>query len=299
MTREQRNWLLEQRIARSTSPDRSASVSDQLDLAWVDRTGTAEPLELQPDSYQHVRVSRDGKRLTFGTDDGKEANVHAVHAGERHGHSAPDVRGHNRFPIWAADGKRIAFQSDREGDLGIFWQPVDGARAERLTKADEGTSHVPEAWAPDGNRLLYTVTKGLERDVVDALVEGKNEYARRRGGIVGSHRRRVFARRTVDRVWTQQHGLRPTLSVDRYPVSDIENQSRPSPDLVTGWQGVVLRTGAVSVRCRRGADAARLHIRKSRFMAGSLRIDFAGLDFGTATLRPMEAIHQSSPVPVD
>jgi len=68
--------------------------------------------------------------------------------------------GNNRFPIWAADGKRIAFQSDRDGDRGIFWLPVDGGKAERLTKADEGTSHVPEAWAPDGDRFLYTVTKG-------------------------------------------------------------------------------------------------------------------------------------------
>ena len=28
------------------------------------------------------------------------------------------ARGNNRFPIWAADGKRIAFQSDREATAG-------------------------------------------------------------------------------------------------------------------------------------------------------------------------------------
>ena len=28
--------------------------------------------------------------------------------------------GKNRFPIWSPDGLRVAFQSDREGDLGIF-----------------------------------------------------------------------------------------------------------------------------------------------------------------------------------
>jgi Tol biopolymer transport system component len=36
--------------------------------------------------------------------------------------------GNNRMPIWSADGRRLAFQSDREGDLAVFWQPVSGAR---------------------------------------------------------------------------------------------------------------------------------------------------------------------------
>jgi Tol biopolymer transport system component len=48
--------------------------------------------------------------------------------------------GRNRFPIWSADGQHVAFQSDREGDLGIFWQRADGTgAAERLTKPDQGT----------------------------------------------------------------------------------------------------------------------------------------------------------------
>ncbi len=70
-------------------------------------------------------------------------------------------QGHNRFPIWSADSQRVAFQSDREGDKGIFWQRADGTGpAERLTKADEGASHIPESWAPDGERLLYNAGKG-------------------------------------------------------------------------------------------------------------------------------------------
>ena len=136
------------------------SASDQQDLAWVDRTGVAERLKIPAGAYEHVRVSPEGKRLTFGTDDGKEANVHVYAPGSGTSIRRLTFGGNNRFPIWAADGKRIAFQSDRDGDRGIFWLSVDGGKAERLTKADEGTSHVPEAWAPDGDRFLYTVTKG-------------------------------------------------------------------------------------------------------------------------------------------
>ena len=41
----------------------------------------------------------------------------------------------------------------------MVWQPVDGGTAERLTKPDPGTSHVPESWSPDGEVLLFSATK--------------------------------------------------------------------------------------------------------------------------------------------
>ena len=55
----------------------------------------------------------------------------------------------------------MAFQSDRDGDLGLFWQRADGTTAaERLTKPDKDTAHVPESWSPDGKTLLFSVAKG-------------------------------------------------------------------------------------------------------------------------------------------
>jgi len=68
--------------------------------------------------------------------------------------------GRNRFPIWSSDGQRVAFQSDRERDLAIFWQPADGTgTAERLTKPEPGTSHVPESWSPKEEQFLFSATK--------------------------------------------------------------------------------------------------------------------------------------------
>ena len=139
-------------------PGLASGLGNQQDLAWVDRTGGAESLKLPARSYRHVRISPEGKRITFGTDDGGEASVYVYAPGSGTSMQRMTFEGNNRFPIWAADGNRIAFQSDREGDLGIFWQPAAGGPAERLTKANDGTSHVPESWA--GDRLLYTMTKG-------------------------------------------------------------------------------------------------------------------------------------------
>src|SRR6185503_14954996 len=57
----------------------------------------------------------------------------------------------------SADSRRVTFQS--AGDRAIWWQPVDGGAAERLTSPAEGEKHTPEAWSPDGTRLLYSVNK--------------------------------------------------------------------------------------------------------------------------------------------
>ena len=131
------------------------------DLALIDRKGSVEPLKLSPALYQHPRVSPNGTELTFATDDGKEAIVWIYHLGTTASMRRLTFGGNNRFPIWSADGQRVAFQSDREGDFGIFWQPADGSgAAERLTKADQGTAHVPESWSPRGERFLFGVTKG-------------------------------------------------------------------------------------------------------------------------------------------
>ena len=60
--------------------------------------------------------------------------------------------------MWSPDGRWIAFQSDRAGDLGIFRQRADGIGvAERLTTAAAGEEHIPESWSPDGRHLSFAV----------------------------------------------------------------------------------------------------------------------------------------------
>jgi Tol biopolymer transport system component len=68
--------------------------------------------------------------------------------------------GRNRLPIWSPDSRRIAFQSDRETDEAVFAQLADGSgTAARLTKPEQGASHSPESWSPDGAHILFSATK--------------------------------------------------------------------------------------------------------------------------------------------
>jgi len=140
-------------------PGPASTTAAQVGLALIDRKGVVEPLKLPSGPYQFPRVSPDGKRVAFATDDGKEADVWTYELTGTSSMRRLTFGGKNRFPIWSADGARVAFQSDREGNLGIFWQRADGGTAERLTKPDRGTSHVPESWSPKGERFLFSVTK--------------------------------------------------------------------------------------------------------------------------------------------
>ena len=131
------------------------------DVALIDRKGGVEPLKLPPGPYQHPRASPNGTQIAFGTEDSKEATVWIFDLGSTNAMRQLTFGGRNRFPIWSGDGQRVAFQSDREGDLAIFWQRADGSGvAERLTKPDQATSHVPESWSPKGDRFLFEVIQG-------------------------------------------------------------------------------------------------------------------------------------------
>ena len=139
----------------------ATATADQFDLALIDRKGGVEPLNLPPGPYEHPRASPNGTRIAFATDDGREAIVWIYELGSTTSMRRLTFGGKNRFPIWSGDGQRVAFQSDREGDRGIFWQRADGSgAAERLTKPDQGTFHIPESWSPKGEQLLFTVTTG-------------------------------------------------------------------------------------------------------------------------------------------
>ncbi len=129
---------------------------------WVlgrsDRVGTVTALALPPGPYNTPRVSPDGTRVVVVVQDPKEDYLAIYDLDGRAALRRLTFGGKNRFPVWSRDSQRIAFQSDREGDRAIFWQRVDGSEpAERLTKPEKDTAHVPASWSPKDETLLFSV----------------------------------------------------------------------------------------------------------------------------------------------
>jgi serine/threonine-protein kinase len=133
--------------------------SEQEGVFIFDRQGGAQALKLPPGSYRYPRVSPDGSHVAFDSIEGKEAFVSIYELAGTTALRRITYGSNNRYPIWSHDGKRVAFQSDRNGAPAVFLQAIDSPNVEPLTKAEPGTSHVPEAWSRDGG-LLYSVRKG-------------------------------------------------------------------------------------------------------------------------------------------
>jgi Tol biopolymer transport system component len=126
--------------------------ADQRKLVWVTRNGTEQPIAAPARTYRIPRLSPDGRRVVVAIDDegaqtwqydlARDALTRLTFGGTV-----------NQAPVWSPDGKRVAFQSNREGSLNVFSQLADGSGGlERLTS---GSSPAANSWSSDGQLLAF------------------------------------------------------------------------------------------------------------------------------------------------
>ena len=119
-------------------------------LGWTDLEGRQVAIDLPRGDYAHPRFSPDGEWLAFERQEGSGADIWVYEVSGTTTMRRLTQGGINRYPVWSRDGTYVAFQSDREGDRGIFWQRADGGGpVERLTTPQDGAAHVPEDWSPN------------------------------------------------------------------------------------------------------------------------------------------------------
>ena len=121
-------------------------------LVWVDRQGAVEPLAAPPRRYNAPRLSPDGQRLAVEI---LGANLDVwIYDIPRGTLTRLTFEANNQLPIWAPDGKRLAFASDRAGPANLFWKLADGSgAAERLATSEHGNH--PDSWSSDGQALAF------------------------------------------------------------------------------------------------------------------------------------------------
>jgi len=127
---------------------------DRRRLVWVNRNGAEQPVAAPARAFMFLRLSPDARRVAVTIaeqevqlwlhDLSRETLTRFTFEGSR-----------NLNSVWTPDGKRIAFNSNKEGPpQNIFWQLADGSGGlERLTNGEY--ARVPMSWSPDGQLLAF------------------------------------------------------------------------------------------------------------------------------------------------
>jgi eukaryotic-like serine/threonine-protein kinase len=138
--------------------------SAQSGLAWVSRNGTAQPLATPLSAYRGPRLSPDGSRVAVAIE-GQESQTWLYDLSRETLTRLTFEGGANYNSVWTPDGKRIAFNSNKEGPVNIFWQLADGSGGlERLITSEY--AQAPMSWSPDGQVLAFVeVNPTTGRDI--------------------------------------------------------------------------------------------------------------------------------------
>ncbi len=124
-------------------------------ILWrVERSGHASPISDLRRAFHWPRFSPDGQRLavSIGDDTGSSIWVYDV---PRRSLTRVTFDGHqNEGAIWAPDGRRLLYRSNRTGPFNLFVQPADGSgNAEPLVTSE--TDLFAGSWSPDGRALIF------------------------------------------------------------------------------------------------------------------------------------------------
>ncbi len=109
---------------------------------WKDVTSRVTTLALSP-TGKRAAVEARGEIFTVPAEKGDVRNITATSG-------SAEIA-----PMWAPDGKSIAYFSDKSGEYALYIAPQEGLVAPREIALPEPSRPYAPAWSPDGRRIAY------------------------------------------------------------------------------------------------------------------------------------------------
>ena len=142
-----------------------ANPSQNVGDVWVMDVATgepsAEPLVVRPGDERYPTFSPDGTKLLFrgdadGLPNSDDEEIYVANADGSGITALTDDAHLDSAPAWSPDGRRIAWESRRDGggDREIFVMDADGTNVQQLT--DNAVHDEGPAWSPDGRLITFT-----------------------------------------------------------------------------------------------------------------------------------------------
>jgi serine/threonine protein kinase/Tol biopolymer transport system component len=137
---------------------RTGGASGQRQLVWFDRKGAQTGTIGSPDAAVlfNPDLSPDGRMVVFNrTVDNQEVWMAEIARGVLRRFTFDP--GSDQVPAWSADGKSIAFSSNRKNAYDLYQKPSSGPGTEQLL-LQTPENKFPMGYSPDGRHLLFRVT---------------------------------------------------------------------------------------------------------------------------------------------
>jgi dipeptidyl aminopeptidase/acylaminoacyl peptidase len=151
-----------------------------LQLTWYDRKGQVAGAPGEPGHFSNVKVSPDGTKAIVARTDGANTDLWLVDL----------MRGSNiRFtfdpapdggPVWSPDGSRVAWNSNRGGNVGIYVKSTNGSGTEELLYNAGPQPLQTTDWTRDGKFILYQQSIAPFNRDIWALPVGEDTTADRK-----------------------------------------------------------------------------------------------------------------------
>ncbi|HEV2202187.1 MAG TPA: protein kinase [Bryobacteraceae bacterium] len=153
-------------------------IAQKTKLVWIARDGKRLGEAAPEDVYSSLRLSPDGKRLAIG----RRPSLSTANADVWLLEFARNTWTRFTFdpmtdlaPAWAADGRQIAFNSNRSGSFQLYRKDSGGAGQDEQLTGDPGDKGLTD-WSRDGRYLLFEEVGGkTSRDLWALPLEGERK----------------------------------------------------------------------------------------------------------------------------
>ncbi len=123
-------------------------------LVWIDRMGHTEPLPFEPQVFNGLDLSSDGRQLAVSRLDAGEFDLWLYDL-QRGRQEKLTHESNNFHPVWSHDGGSLAFSSSRRGAVDIFSKEMERVDLVKPLLTDDEHDVLVIDWSRDGRFLIY------------------------------------------------------------------------------------------------------------------------------------------------